>query len=920
MERTSRSPGRGGEPILASSSSDSNAVKNSSSRPVGHPTILVGSPAQTPLRGVDFSESSDVVLSTKGFYLDDTAIRRQPIQVNSIAKYSSFLPQTLACSPLVPGLFLDRTSASFNASSTTNKALDSLTALAGAQGITLFRTSRPHVPCLVLSHASASEEQILHSVQFQPSLSNNSLLLAAARGSAALVWDVSGQTLSPLLGRLEVDKIANKRQTAVTGLSWHRAEEHSRLLAVSTQSSVGVYDLRSPGILLLRPSVRLDAQLTGSFSDFVKVACSTGDHFAVLDSSGFLRVHDMRKPGSPLSNFSCFDEKGIGLEYLPSARKENTWVTWGSDLVGTGSVVRVWTAEEDQSELHIKRSETEDETVADTIPSFAGTSSGVDYGRLVAECSTPNLACARVCPFPIKDTIVTFGYPMSSEDKPGSSIWLADVWNIDDRGSNTIPDRLSSVVGRVDSSIWGQQGLSTEKQKHNVLHGVDLAYLSTVVERPPEDHTNDSDGPLNILGITVCSLVDNGLVVNHHLPKKVNEELLKDCVGKLAKVNDSAVKVRSIVFPYEKDIVMVDAASHWVEKTEDMISPTGEEIQVFAPSDAQPNASSSTLVTESATFGVPSKMGPPLVEKDHANNEKDRERVNKMLKEDSQRIPCPRLCGALFSHGKDSLSVFNNGSVGKLWTWYSEKEKQTEITDYEERQEQHDKELRTKKVYPRSLKDLLSMTHVAKEAEWGDKAYSEEIEEHLLPYNENLFEMDSDESSDEDLEDSQNIPASISDDPVTEEDTKRQLRENDEDVIKRISDGPTLAGQSSDEFAPSSDVLSPSVFVNSNYMNMKTRSMEYAVLWKTYLHAETNRHPNDTMVTESHNLVKESSQGSRTHLRLFRDEAGVRNGEYPSRPEKAETMAFLRKLYAHHQENTSEAKVLLSPPDSPMCK
>ena len=37
---------------------------------------------------------------------------------------------------------------------------------------------------------------------------------------------------------------------------------------------------------------------------------------------------------------------------------------------------------------------------------------------------------------------------------------------------------------------------------------------------------------------------------------------------------------------------------------------------------------------------------------------------------ETERVPCPRLCGATFCSGSGGLAVFHNGGVKKMWDWY----------------------------------------------------------------------------------------------------------------------------------------------------------------------------------------------------------------------------------------------------------
>jgi len=94
-------------------------------------------------------------------------------------------------------------------------------ALSGPHGIAILRSNKPHIPSVVLSHSThtAGGGAGCGPLAFQPSSDDfgggsagaggsggrSTMLLATARGPGVLVWDASGRSLSPLLGRLGHD-------------------------------------------------------------------------------------------------------------------------------------------------------------------------------------------------------------------------------------------------------------------------------------------------------------------------------------------------------------------------------------------------------------------------------------------------------------------------------------------------------------------------------------------------------------------------------------------------------------------------------------------------------------------------------------------------------------------------------------------
>ena len=266
-------------------------------------------------------------------------------------------------------------------------------ALSGPHGIAILRSNKPHIPSVVLSHSThtAGGGAGCGPLAFQPlsddhteaggSGGRSTMLLATARGSGVLVWDASGRSLSPLLGRLGVDgrhppaagvKLslpppsampasssnsvvsslhtpkpstlglpANNNAVAapnsssydiVTSLCWLSA--NSPTLVTTSARSASIWDLRCPSISRLRPSTRYELG-AGSLDGGGFVSCAVagdGSHeVAILDGSGVVRIYDTRMGGShhqqskgqhtnsdhPLHAFYAHESSGVGISRLP---------------------------------------------------------------------------------------------------------------------------------------------------------------------------------------------------------------------------------------------------------------------------------------------------------------------------------------------------------------------------------------------------------------------------------------------------------------------------------------------------------------------------------------------------------------------------------------------------------------------------
>ena len=179
-------------------------------------------------------------------------------RLRSIARYETFHPQALACSPplLLNNQQADDGDDGGGSSSSSSCGGSSLGAVAGTDGVALFRIAQPHRPLLMLSHdagggggvvaqpqqsssSSSSLSSSVTSLRFQPAVSTQSLWLASARGSGVLVWDVSGHSLSPLQGRLGVDT-----NETITSLAWKQgaANADESWLSATTATSAFLWD------------------------------------------------------------------------------------------------------------------------------------------------------------------------------------------------------------------------------------------------------------------------------------------------------------------------------------------------------------------------------------------------------------------------------------------------------------------------------------------------------------------------------------------------------------------------------------------------------------------------------------------------------------------------------------------------------
>jgi hypothetical protein len=75
-------------------------------------------------------------------------------------------------------------------------------------------------------------------------------------------------------------------------------------------------------------------------------------------------------------------------------------------------------------------------------------------------------------------------------------------------------------------------------------------------------------------------------------------------------------------------------------------------------------------ITDISTGGLVTSKGIGVVEEVEPVSVDVKHSTSIMENIDTERVPCPRLCGAVFGKGNGGLVIFNNGEAKKMWNWY----------------------------------------------------------------------------------------------------------------------------------------------------------------------------------------------------------------------------------------------------------
>jgi len=423
-------------------------------------------------------------------------------RIRSVAKYSQFNPEALAT---CPSLSSGRIISSNNSNNNNNN--NGTAAIASPKGILLFHTTTPYQPILVLHHSfpttsknntSTTSQQRRH-LQFNR---KGDRLASSSRDNAILVWDVSGHAFSPLLGSICTPSgsssssmsgnsgavaMGDEDNGIITSIKWKKNDDSSsNQLMTTCRDWIGVWDLRIWN-QRMRPSMRFSPNnfvdnansKTASSVRFVSVSSSAvygGFEVAALDSSGVVRVYDERKGdssrGLSLGHFQAHDFCGVGIDSFEydstapagsvsetnSTNNNELWMTWGLESADTiESSVKLWregSSKNVKSGSALSGDSSNTTAVAENVSFTCTTKIAVD-----------GLACARVCPYPFGNAIVTISTAKSLTDSTeGCDGTLKDDI---DKDSSKQEQTIPRSVWQTD--LWFIRASSPAKRGYEVI-------------------------------------------------------------------------------------------------------------------------------------------------------------------------------------------------------------------------------------------------------------------------------------------------------------------------------------------------------------------------------------------------------------------------------------------------------------------
>ena len=690
------------------------------------------------------------------------------------ANYKQFQPKALACQQILPSC----------SSNSDDSSSSSLGAIFSSDGIVLFPTHAPYETVSILPYQSCPQSLSSSGCHLSFSTFKSQHKLASTHTNSVLIWDTTGQSLQPLLNRLDYNKdsIAKCSHSSFIALDWNK---HDDSILTTLANTISVWDTRTN--TRLRPS---STYVSNSNASILSISSSYIEHeFACIDSCGVVRIYDDRinqfskskreineYTSDQLLQFQAHQAGGLGIESIQvdhdenSANIHNCYISWGIEKAQNPfrKSIKIW------EKLSNETTRNSEGFHHDPYWSMGNATGGTNEMKdnlkkewlsenypSTYQCSSTlivdNLSNVRACPKPFHRGILTVSSKNDSSKETSS--WQIDLWSLS-HGENLVIDNIAS---------YGYN----EKVPKNFL-GRDLIGSELAFDSPPKHmgKITNLSSPVRDdceVDLIVCCLDDQGFITTHSIEESRSLQQQKGAFSRdhnnskekyITKISKRNLIYQSCSDPDLKSLDVrilrgrgqSDADLHYQIPQVDSIGQVSK-VPDYMRGDLESNfkvrreesflfndvsnMENSAEMLASVPVGSINVHSKPLSEvgKELDLIEENDEAIHNASKPDiidpvrARNVPCPRLCGATFGIGGGTI-VFNNGDVKKMWQWYNNSRSLSANSDLPHPMKKifnTDETLDEKSPdFPRSMWGLLKMNEAAKWAQWGDEDESNE--------------------------------------------------------------------------------------------------------------------------------------------------------------------------------------------------
>ena len=779
-----------------------------------------------------------------------------------------------------------------------------LAAISSNSSIVLFDINSPFEPQLIFHHSSSNLDKKQNSSSYtnlsfhqgKTYSSDKPRYLAASHESSILIYDATGATLNPLIARMTMPY---QYKEPIGSLKWYGDET---ILSCSS-SLIALWDMRetSSGSMTSRPSSVIHGKGWIGFA-FASNHWNDSNHnkthqIAVLSADGIVCIFDERKTlatsdyyhpssaattGSMLHQFKAHDV-AFGIESLG-----DKWLTWGMDKV-KDTVVKVWNDDTMNTDHYWSIGATTTTTTntsgEDDTNNTSTSKTKEEHQRLstMDSNSASNIGCSHE--HKIENLMTVRPLPDSSEGFVTVSSPKQDSF-----GRNSTPSMFQTDLWKVSTSPKTNETMSSQLSMDLLLSfqsGDEHDNLLTqMVGRDYLDgHLIGAELSRTAGELILCGLNDKGFFTAHSLPEA--SVLYKGETNTQSDKNSTKTSpFRYHMKPNAPDYLKVymdndnetNPTQDFLMKSEGrrMQSPVfGDNenfFQSFEGAGMQFDLDEENVEVHEPV--LPMIIGSTIP----ATSDLEVEEIIELTVNDeidmnkAARVPCPRLCGAVFGIN-GALITFNNGDVKSMWSWYTfgqvdtssrKNEPKSSITTLQKNdllshlegeikgsKPGMDSNRISKQDFPKSFLDLLSVNKAAKVAQWGNEADDDGDDEQSANDNGALI-SDTDESDDVTISDDSS--SSDSDESLNYNDMhsqsnvdalynsyfggsldlserKEQKQEmEDEKVVQKIGRprGESFA------LGPVTDTLVRKVYLTNEYsaLSLQEQCPELADMWK----------------------------------------------------------------------------------------